>query len=194
MMKNFKSALLILTTIALAGCLPAVSSIHPFYSSDEAIDESLLGTWNSADEEKDVFIIERKDSTSYLFSEFDTEKNAKREGYGARFVKVGEAAFFNFENAKPQDAGDLMIAVHTFMKAEIKGDTLTLTPIDANKLQALIDIDARFKLDFIHPSDDELLITSPTSRLQEVMALAVSENKDIFGDPVVLERKNSGLF
>lgn len=125
--------------------------------ADVVFENSLVGTWL----EKDGKCV----TTITVASNDDTYEMQSVQGEGcshprqkirqqARLVKLGESYFLDMF-PKPDDACDTCLALHQIFLMSFTKETLTLTPIDAERLRALISAN-EVKLSIV-PEDPKAL-------------------------------------
>ena len=122
--------------LALAGALiltgcdnPALLSLDPIVTDQEAaFDPTLLGAWG-AKEDKDLCIIRRDGETGYAITYLNGGDSRQFSG---RLFRVGEASMLDLT---PDGSDDFRIAGHAVVRIWTGGGTLRWTYLDAEWLR-----------------------------------------------------------
>ena len=128
-MKTF--AIVIFTScLILTGCdNPALLSLDPVVTDQEAVfDPTLLGAW-AAKEDKDLCIIRRDGETGYAVTYLS---GGSVRQFSARLFRVGEASMLDLT---PDGSDDFLIAGHAVVRIWTGGGTLRWTYLDAEWLR-----------------------------------------------------------
>ena len=121
----------------------------------------------------------------------DVEEDEDPAKFEVRMVKLGTRTFLDIYPAKQEINNGLyqlhMIRAHTFMKVMLNEDSLGVTMLDQDWLKKTLrageTVLAHQKL-----VDGDLLLTAPTSELQEFILKSCAD-PDAFGDPMVFTRR-----
>ena len=127
---------LTLMLLALAGALiltgcdtPALLSLEPVVTDqDAAFDPTLLGTWE-ADHGNDLCIIRRDGDTGYAITHVS---DGSVRQFSARLFRVGEASVLELT---PEGTDDFQIAGHAVVRIWTGGGTLRWTYLDTEWLR-----------------------------------------------------------
>lgn len=144
----------------LAGCVP---SLQPYYTAKDLVwDQALVGEW-VAPKDGDWLVVRRAGEKQYEVRMKPSPEDPAV--FEARLLELGDMRFVDLYPAKPHLSHT--IAVHSVYKLERRGDTLRLAGLDESWLKKMI---RDGKLQIAHELvDNDLLLTAPTARLQELI-------------------------
>jgi hypothetical protein len=152
--------------LALAGALiltgcdnPALLSLEPVVTDQEAVfDPTLLGAWG-ANPDKDLCIIRRDGETGYAVTYLS---GGSVRQFTARLFRVGEASMLDLT---PDGSDDFQIAGHSVVRIWTGGGTLRWTYLDAEWLrkQAAQLLPNR-------ADDKRMVLTAPGAAVRAFMA------------------------
>ena len=116
--------------LILTGCdTPALLSLDPVATDqDAAFDPTLLGIWG-ADQDKDLCIIRRDGESGYAIT-YVSDGNVRQ--FGARLFRVGEASMLDLT---PESSDDFQVAGHAVVRIWTGGGTLRWTYLDTDWLR-----------------------------------------------------------
>lgn len=189
MTRTFITAVLLLTLLLLAGCIPSLNTI---YSKDVATyDENLIGVWAEKPGSKETWRFDK-----VRFFKRYTLTYSDKEGTGefdARLVKLGDVLFIDLypEKYKQSDRPDIfnahMMPVHSFMRVILDGQDLEMSTIDRKWLKKqLAAAPNSLKHEFVDGDDDKLLITASTEDLQKFLK-DQANNTEAWAKPIKLQ-------
>ena len=146
--------------LILTGCdTPALLSLEPVATDQEAVfDPTLLGAWG-AKEDKDLCIIRRDGETGYAIT-YLSGGDARQ--FSARLFRVGEVSMLDLT---PDSSDDFRIAGHAVVRIWAGGGTLRWTYLDAEWLrkQAAPLLPNR-------ADDKRMVLTAPGAAVRAFMA------------------------
>lgn len=170
-----------------AGCL--VLNVNPLYDDDTLTWEpGLLGAWQDA-EDKSSMQIDRGEWKSYSIRYVHPIENGHLTGY---LTAVGDARYLDVMPARGEDRGSFLIPVHAFLRVNLDGDRLELTPISydwmSDRLKAAAPPPG---LDVALDQKDNALIVSPTARLRTWLRRQALDGP-MFGASAIFSRARQG--
>jgi len=129
-MKLTSMLLALAGALILTGCdTPALLSLDPVVTAQEAaFDPTLLGTWGT-DPEKDLCIFRRNGASGYAIS-YVSDGSARQ--FTARLFRAGEASMLDLT---PEGSDDFQIAGHALIRIWIEGGTLRWAYLDTEWLR-----------------------------------------------------------
>ena len=199
-------------TILLGGCVPVIS-LHPLYTQDSLIfDEHLLGTWmenpsdtNSAwqftrlgQAHADTLPDALQNDVEKVYHLSLTDPQGRQGSFFACLVKLDNRLFLDiFPDVLPSGDDDpeqtqlfynafFFVRAHTFLRADLSGNRLTLWATDDEKMSALLE--ARPSPLAFESVDDRPVLTASTEALQEFFSKHANDDR-VFAAEIILERK-----
>ncbi len=182
---------ILFTVIVLAalcqGCL--VPSIHPLYHEEDILPvNGIEGSWVE-DDETNAWNFAALDDNTYRITYVE---DGDTSVFSAVFLLLNEK--YLFMDAYPDGPDNLsdvykmhLVAVHSFWRVNLSGDSLTISVLESDWLTRVID-SAGVTVNFEWLDNDEVLLTASTDELQTWMA-GIAEEPAAFS-PVQLFRKN----
>jgi hypothetical protein len=167
----------------LTACVP---SLYPLYTErDLVLAPALEGTWMEEDGDTWTFHKGAGDNYKLIY----TEKGAPGN-FDAHLVRLGKSMFVDLFPQEPDMRNDFykghFIRTHTFAWIQLEADLLRMAMMDPDKLKESIE---QKKISIGHERlGDEILLTAPTEKLQQLVQ-KLAEEGSIFGEPAVLRRK-----
>jgi hypothetical protein len=152
--------------LALAGALiltgcdnPALLSLEPVVTDQEAVfDPTLLGAWG-ANPDKDLCIIRRDGETGYAVTYLS---GGSVRQFSARLFRVGEASMLDLT---PDGSDDFQIAGHAVVRIWTGGGTLRWTYLDTEWLRKQASQLLPNKTD-----DKRMVLTAPGAAVRAFVA------------------------
>jgi hypothetical protein len=129
-MKLTSMFLALASALILIGCdSPALLSLDPVATDQEAVfDPTLLGTWG-ANPDTDLCIFRRNGDTGYAIT-YVSDGNVRQ--FSARLFRVGEASMLDLT---PEGSDDFQVAGHALVRIWTEGGTLRWTYLDTEWLR-----------------------------------------------------------
>jgi hypothetical protein len=129
-MKLTSMLLALAGALILTGCdTPALLSLDPVVTDQEAVfDPTLLGTWG-ANQDKDLCIIRRDGDTGYAITYLS---GGDVRQFSARLFRAGDASVLDLT---PDSSDDFRIAGHALVRIWTEGGTLRWTYLDTEWLR-----------------------------------------------------------
>ena len=129
-MKLTSMLLALAATLILTGCdNPALLSLEPVATDQEAVfDPTLLGTWG-ADHDKDLCIFRRDGDSGYAIT-YVSDGSVRQ--FSARLFRVGESSMLDLT---PDGTDGFQIAGHAVVRIWTKGGTLRWAYLDTEWLR-----------------------------------------------------------
>jgi hypothetical protein len=186
LMKNLAPMFVAAAAACLIGCVP---SLHPIYTPDNVVFEPRLeGKWVTADgDESWVFTAENDRGYDLLYTDSE-DKEGRFEVY---LTRADGVTFLDLYPREPDLQSAclyrcLLVPVHTFLKADLEGDQLTLAVADIDWLEEHLEA---------HPDalahermGEGFLLTAQPEALRSFFAGLAKQGKG-FGEPMPLRRK-----
>jgi hypothetical protein len=152
--------------LALAGALiltgcdsPALLSLDPVVTDQEAVfDPTLLGTWGS-NQDKDLCIFRRDGDSGYAIT-YVSGSDARQ--FTARLFRVGEASMLDLT---PESSDDFQVAGHALVRIWTEGGTLRWTYLDTEWLRKQASQLLPNKAD-----DKRMVLTAPGTAVRAFVA------------------------
>lgn len=177
----------------LFGCVP---SLHKLYTADvEVFEESLLGAWTSGD---NLWEFQRVDQPGNDQTEAKlyyalqiTDNNGTPAKFEAHLVRLDEMLFLDIypKDAPPVDNDWYkmhMLAVHTFMRVELKDEALSIAVMNPDAMNKLVEKDPDvIKHEIV--KDDRMVLTASTAELQQFLK-DYADHDEIFGEAEDFQR------
>lgn len=187
-------------TAAMESCTVPVQFLHPLGdSASHTFVAELGGQWEKTSEsgaiEEVWTFVPDKDKRGYALTVGNPNDQPKTgnaeppaEELWIEMVKLGGTVFLDC-TADEKHASVVLIPVHLFGKIEIEGGTLRIKMVEDNWLTRERIAKAGWAYETV--GDDQILITAPTSRLQQLVRqwdadVSVEKNE------TVLRRSNRG--
>ena len=176
-------ATILIAALGGSGCL--VLSLSPLYEPDGIeFDEALVGTWSN-EEDRQRLDVSRGQWRSY---EVTWQDGAQSVRATARLVTLGAERYLDASATTGEDRGPLLVQVHVFARVHHEGETLTIEPLNYQRLASPA---GRVLLPAGHVATDErdnLLLTTTTRELRAWLTRRQGR-ADLFGSPIVLTRQ-----
>ncbi|HMP77748.1 MAG TPA: hypothetical protein PKE12_15740 [Kiritimatiellia bacterium] len=169
-MKKYLRGCLVAVVLMAGGCVPTLNTI--FTSGDIAYDPALEGVWRQAE-------------TTWTLSPYDagvgryklrTEmKNQPPAEWYATLGSIGTNRFLELLPLRPNEIhpntfyGGHFVPLRSFWKVLLQGDSLTLTPLSTQWLDALIKQD-KVNIQHAWTEGGLLFLTASTQELQDFIA------------------------
>jgi len=176
--------------LALAGLLSScmVRSVHSWIKESSAtFEEDLLGGWVGGEERADVAMtFVRGNNGGYVM------QYSSKDGQGTfvgRIAKIGGDFFVDFspKEGAPGVDGMLLYRMHSLAKLELRGDRLTVRPLDYDQVKAAAQLDRLSGLKYAWDDEKDLVITSPTEDL-EAFIHTLGRDSNLLAPPIRLTR------
>ena len=181
-MRPVAIASLLLSALLSSGCL--VGSLHPFYEAESLeFDDALLGAWENR-EEGTVIQVDRGEWKSYRVKYPARGGPVVLTGF---LTRIGDCRVLDLTPWRPADPASLLVPIHVAVRLQLLGDSLTLAPLDYDRL--LPDVE-RGRLPRLHAVVDErknVLLTADTAALRAW--LGASRASDVFGESTRFTRR-----
>jgi hypothetical protein len=169
--------------LALAGALiltgcdsPALLSLDPVVTDQEAVfDPTLLGTWGT-NQDKDLCILRRNGDSGYAIT-YVSDRSARQ--FVARLFRVGESSMLDLT---PDGTDELQIAGHAVVRIWTKGGTLRWAYLDTEWLRKQASQLLPNRTD-----DKRLVLTAPGAAVRAFVAKYGVDDK-AHGDIVEWQR------
>lgn len=168
------------TTFAAAALACAVSSsaclvvsLHPLYDDQSiAWDEGLVGAWRDAEDNIDV-AIDRGEWRSYRVR---YRHPVDTGTFTAHLTLVENVHYLDLMPERGQDYGPLLVPVHAIVRVDRQGDSLTVTPLDYDRLAAAFKQRARGSGPAMAMDEKQnVFLTAPTAELRRWVRLEGSK-------------------
>lgn len=180
-MKTGRITSLLIITLLLAGCF--VASFYPLYTDADLHTDTLMdGEWLDGDStlwKFEYITIQEKDkpqgtdSTGYYLTFQEKGKTPGKSSFEIRVVRLDGHCFLDFyiNDIKREGYPDLFdlhtMAIHTFARVNLAGDTLHLNWMDPEWIKQLEE-DKKLNIRYLKREDD-ILLTEATADLQKFM-------------------------
>lgn len=199
--------------IFVGGCIPVIS-LQPLYTQEHLIfDEHLLGAWleNPSDTNStweftrvgqagaDKLPGDLRDDADKVYYLSLTDPEGRKGSFFAVLVKLDNAVFMDvFPDTLPSGQDDpentelfynafFFVRAHTFIKANLSGNRLTMWVTNDEKMSELLE--SRPSPIAYESADDRTILTASTKDLQAFVSKHASDDR-VFGDEIILERKS----
>lgn len=188
-MKTLALPLAALVCLVLSGCGP--NSVHPLYTSDDAVVEPALeGTWIEAGkEDESEFNLQKSGAHEYTLA-ISSPDNKFVQNYEVNFVRLGDQLYMDMEFKDQAIDGaklDLPLGAfpaHVIVKLRVAGDDLAYATLDKGEIDKQNQWDS-LPLAFVD-TDGATLISAPTADLRHYISVHAD---DVFSDFEHLTRK-----
>lgn len=181
-LRAWSTAATLVCALASAGCL--VVSLHPVYD-DESIawDDGLVGTWRDAEDNIDV-TIERAEWRSYAVR---YKHPVDTGAFTAHLTIVGDTRYLDLMPERGKDYGALLVPVHAIVRVAREGDTMTVTPLDYDRLSSAFRHQPRRASDPAMAMDQKqnVFLTGSTGELRQWLRL---QGGNVVGAPAAFTR------
>lgn len=198
--------------IFVGGCIPVIS-LQPLYTHEHVIfDEHLIGTWveNPGDTNStwkftqvgqagaDKLPEALKEDAENVYYLSLTDPQGRKGSFFAVLVKLDTTVFMDvFPDTLPSGQDDpqntelfynafFFVRAHTFIKANLSGNRLTMWVTDDEKMSDLLE--SRPSPIAHESADDRTILTASTTDLQAFVSKYVNDDR-VFGDEIILDRK-----
>jgi len=196
-MKTKSQWIIILSLLVffIGSCVP---SLHPLYTPEDLIfEQKLLGAWMDDDSvvwefEKytpsTTFFSKSKDTTHYKLTVHD-QKPAK---FDLHLFKLGKYLYFDFLISEYKIENEMadahLFPVHTFARAKIEKDSVTIEHFNIDFIENLIkEKKIRIKHEI---ADDRVILTAGTEELQKFV-LKYADHDELYAEnPRILKPKS----
>jgi hypothetical protein len=188
-----KKFLLLFTfvTLTIASCIP---SVHPLVTPDVEIQfDKVIGVYEMDGEIWKFSKTKNPDRSEYLLEAGESKEELKPH-YLIHFAEFNNMVFADFY---PTSHSDLdfgepdYIAMHTFVRVDLKGDRLSLRYSDMDELKKLFR-EGKVRLKHERMEDGNILITASPKQLQKFISQHGS-NDVFFGIDQELKRISSKI-
>jgi len=194
-MNTLKLLMIAAIAVFMAGCYTL--SLHPLYSDEDVVFDSLLvGIWGDPENSNETWAFEKSGDNAYLMvirdqgviqtsskskkdnfklvMDIDPEKDGK---FQVHMVQLGEYLFLDLFPVEPKHENDFfkshVIQAHSFVRVWLKGDTLELAALDKKWLKESID---QKKIDIKHERlKNTIVLTASTEELQAFVIDYINE-------------------
>lgn len=198
--------------ILVGGCVPVIS-LQPLYTKDSLIfDEHLIGTWmeNPSDTNStwqftrvgeagaDKLPDALRDDADKVYYLSLTDPEGRKGSFFMCLVKLDNAVFMDvFPDALPSGQDDpentelfynvfFFVRAHTFIKANLSGNRLTMWVTNDDKIHDLLE--SRPTPIAYESADDRTILTASTKDLQAFVSKYAGDDR-VFADEIILQRK-----
>ena len=166
---RFPTILLALVgNLVLAGCdNPALISLDPAVSAQEAVfDSTLLGTWE-AGQGGDLCIFRRGDGNAYTVTYVSDGSSRK---FAALLFQAGQARLLDLS---PQDSDEFQVAGHALIRILASSGSLRWSYLDSDWLrqQAAQELPNRAR------DNNKMLLTAPPATLRDFLAKYAADDR-----------------
>ncbi len=174
----------VLILLAL-GCVP---SLYPLYNDSDLIQKpGLIGTWINDDNTEIWEFSLASDSVSYNLSQTTKGDTKRFEAYLLQLDKILYVDTYPVDEFKNDFYQLHFVPAHIFGKAELSGDSLSLSLFDGDWLREKIDSGY---IKIAHEDvDNSLILTAQTADLQRLIRVDAKDDPGAFGSPTILHRK-----
>jgi hypothetical protein len=188
-MSRTLAAAMLLTMIALAGCVP---SLHPFYTNaDLVLEPKLEGTWKEPDTTATWTITRAADKSAGAYTIVQNDAEGKRGEFIGHLAKVDGRLFMDITPAEPQidRASDFyrmqLMPVHMIVAIEQVEPMLKATMLDVKWMKKHIEADpAAISHEIV---DDNVVLTASTKELQQFFITHLA-TEGAYGEAMELTR------
>jgi hypothetical protein len=165
----------------MTGCGP-VLSVHPLYTQESlAGDLPLEGTWSENDPDSRQLWQVRKAGDGYDVACIDTAKTPEMQNFRVHLLRLNQ---YRFLDIAPASAPDLAISGHLFAKVWMEGGELRVALLNSDWLKQMIETGRAPQAAI--GEDRQILLTAPTSRLQQFVLLYAAEPEAYESDVAAL--------
>ncbi len=179
-----------LLVLLAGGC---VRSIQPILTDEQVIvDKSIAGKWVEKDGDSSLEISAPGEDKK--FKVVYTEKNGKKGTFEARLGKIGDVLVAELKPDEPlPDASDMykahLLPLYSFLVVSKTQPDLVVSVMKLEWMKKHLDDNPK-DLQFIKPSNDDFIITSPTADFQAFLAKHW-KTEGAFGDPGTFVRPDA---
>ena len=177
---SFAAAALV-CALASSGCL--VVSLQPIYD-DESVgwDETLVGTWRNAEDNIEVSI-DRAEWRSYRIH----YKHPVDTGdFTAYLTTIGDTRYLDLMSERGHDFGPLLIPAHAVLRLERRGDALSVSLLDYDRLSSIVRRHRRVAgLEMTMDQKKNVVLTGSTTDLRRWLR---SAGEDLFDAPAIFTK------
>jgi hypothetical protein len=169
-MKRCIQGALLAFTIATGGCVPTLNSL--FTIKDVAYDAALEGRWQTPEATWTIQPFDAKGGRYRLRTEMKDQPPAE---WYATLGSIGTNRFLEILPQRPNEIhqksfyGGHFIQLRSFWKVALAGDTLTLTSMSTQWLEAMLKQN-KVTIKYEKPEGGMLFLTASTQELQEFVA------------------------
>jgi len=154
--------------LVLAGCdSPALISLDPAVSDQEAVfDSTLMGTWE-AGQGGDLCIFRHGDGNAYTVTYVSDGSSRK---FDARLFQAGQARLLDLS---PQDSDDYQVPGHALVRILASSESLRWAFLDSDWLrqQAARELPNRAR------DNHKMLLTAPAATLRDFLAKYAADDR-----------------
>jgi hypothetical protein len=180
MKTKLKIAAFYFLAFILSGCVP---SLHPLFTEKDVVsDVNLVGIWKPADSNE---IWEFKQTGKGYEGIYIDEKN-KVGKFAICLVKLGDNLFFDIYPGEATLADNdfyrmHLVAAHSFMRVNLKRDSLELRVMNIEGLDKMLKSDSSI-IQHERLENGSIVLTASTRQLQEFMLkYGIDEKYELFG-------------
>jgi hypothetical protein len=193
-----------LLLIFLSGCL---TTLHPIFTEkDLAYDPKLIGTWKTEDRRVVITNLATENSIElpgnissikqkgYLIS-YQRDNGEITERYIAFLARIGKHLYFDYFPADKKEAREIddffgahFVKMHISYRVEISKDgNYELSRLDEDYVKKLIN-EKKIRISYEKDADDNIVITAPTSELQQYIIKYGDEPAAYRSDKTILKK------
>jgi len=194
LIRTMKSKLLILFTLALAGCVP---SWNPFYTEkDLAFESALVGSWRPVEaKENSKEFWEFTKAGDKLYQLTQTDEEGRKANFEARLFKLKEHLFLDLYLTKVEGddlkvnawAGISLVPAHLLLKVDLSESGVKLAAMNPEWLKEFLKQNPG-AIAHRAVSDGSIVLAAGTDELQKFV-LAHLGDKDFIGGPMEMKRR-----
>jgi hypothetical protein len=168
-MKNLALLFLLGTILLCSSCF--VSFKNPPLNS-QRVSDNLLGKWQAADKESDVFEIVPDSNLQTILKLTDGDDPAEKVLFSAAFVELNNRSFLSLKLLNEKGGDTFLIA-----KYEIKHDKMRVWLLDESRISKMIE---QKQLNGELKSSGEISISASSKEINEL--LESPESDELFED------------
>jgi hypothetical protein len=188
-LRKVNIVLIILLGAVLSGC---VLSLHPLFTGGDSIYEPTLSDVWQDKGGKGTFTLRWFADGKHYFLQTELKDQPKGD-FNAVLGAIGKDRFLEIVPMRPDNIhaksfyGGHFIQAFSFWKVALEKDTLTLTPLNYQWIEAM---DKAKKLDIKHEQQEGgfIMLTASTEELR-AFVLKYADDKSAFSDGLNFERK-----
>lgn len=189
--RRIKLALVALLCCAISSCTP---TLHPLFThADRTYDPELAGIWLNHEQDNKFTLAWFAEGKIYSLRTELKDQPATPGDFNAILGKIGKHRFLNLVPKRPTslDAksfyGGHFIQTFTFWKVDLKGDKLTLTPLNYQWVEAMIKA-KKLGIKYEQQDGGFITLTASTEELK-AFVLKYADDSSAFSGGLQFERK-----
>ena len=157
--------------------------MSPAWRVTIAFFQGLVGTWRDAEDKIDV-TIERAEWRSYTVR---YRHPVDTGTFTAHLTIAGDTHYLDLMPERGQDYGPLLVPVHAIVRVERQAETMTITPLDYDRLHAAFTRRTRRPSEPAMAMDQKqnVFLTGSTAELRQWLRL---EGANVLGAPATFTR------